>query len=94
MTFMTYNQDMIHSLSTADFKRKLSDCLARVAYKKETLVITRRGRPVAQVSPVTDAPCHLANVQGWLDDSDPFFGVLRNITATRVKHTPRVWKNK
>ncbi len=91
---MTYNASMIDTLSTADFKRKLSDCLARVAYKGETLVITRRGRPVAQVSPVEEAPCHLAQVQGWLDDSDPFFGILRNITSARVKHTPRALKNK
>jgi len=82
---------MTTSVSTADFKKHLSDFLGRVTYKKEAFVITRRGKPVAKISPLEDSPTHLGQVKGWLEDSDPFFGTLEEIVSNRAQHRPRIW---
>lgn len=59
-------------------------------FKHERFVITRRGRPVAQITPLEDLPNHISEVKGWLDDKDPFFDIVDSIVADRQKHTPRV----
>ena len=82
------------SVSTADFKKHLSDFLGRVTYKREAFVITRRGRPVAQISPVEEAPSHLGKVKGWLEESDPFFGAVKKIVSDRTRRRPRAWAGK
>jgi prevent-host-death family protein len=79
------------SIPAAEFKRKLSDFLGRVRYKHECFIITRRGRPVARVSPLDDAPSHIGDVKGWLKDSDPFFEIMDSIVADRKSHTPRIF---
>lgn len=79
-------------IPAAEFKRHMSEYLARVAYRRERLLITRRGRPIAQVLPPEGAPARLSEAQGWLDDSDPFFSIIGNIVADRTKHLPRAWK--
>ena len=94
MVIMTYYRVMSASVSTADFKKHLSDFLGRVTYKKEAFVITRRGRPVAQLSPLEESPSHLGRVKGWLEDSDPFFGAMKKIVSDRTQHRPRVWTRK
>jgi len=76
-------------IPAAEFKRKFSDFLGRVVFKHERFVITRRGRPIAQITPLEDAPRHISQVKGWLDDSDPFFGIVDLIVADRKKHIPR-----
>lgn len=82
------------AVPTAEFKRRLSEYLARVAYNKETVVITRRGRPVAQLSPVEEGPSHLSEVRGWLDEDDPFFEIIEEIVRAREDHVPRIWKSR
>lgn len=77
---------------TAEFKRRLSEFLGRVMFRKDKIVITRRGKPVAQVSPADEGPAHLGQTQGWLDDSDSFFTIMDGIVADRAKHTPRAWR--
>ena len=76
-------------IPAAEFKRKFSDFLGRVAFKHERFIITRRGKPVAEISPVGDLPSHISEVKGWLDDADPFFNIVDSIVADRQKHTPR-----
>ena len=39
---------------------------------------------------LTDLASHLANVQGWLEDDDPFFSTIEEIVEARHKHLPRV----
>jgi len=80
---------MITSIPAAEFKRKFSDFLGRVMFKHEHFIITRRGRPVAEISPSQDQPQHVADVKGWLEDSDPFFSIVDGIVADRRRHTPR-----
>ena len=40
------------AVNVADAKRRFSDLLGRVAYGRETILITRRGRPMARLVPV------------------------------------------
>jgi len=79
------------TVNVADAKRYFADLLGRVAYGGETIIITRRGKPMARLIPVdldTAAP-HVADAQGWLEDDDPFFTSIDTIVADRETHQPR-----
>ena len=79
-------------VNVAEAKRHFSELLGRVAYGKETITITRRGKPMAKLIPVgvdEDMP-HMADIQGWLDDDDEFFTTIDTIVAQRETHTARV----
>ncbi|HUO85637.1 MAG TPA: type II toxin-antitoxin system prevent-host-death family antitoxin [Thermoanaerobaculia bacterium] len=78
-------------LNVAEAKRQLSDLLGRVAYAGETILITRRGRPMARLVPPGEPPpgTGLASVDGWLDDDDPFLDAIAEIVSARRHHPPR-----
>ena len=79
------------TINVADAKRHFADLLGRVAYGGETIIITRRGKPIARLGPVdsdTAAP-HIADAQGWLEEDDPFFTTIDTIVADREVHNPR-----
>lgn len=81
---------MTTSVSTAELKKRLSEYLGRVLFRKESFVVTRRGRPVARLTPASEGrPRHLGEVRGWLDAEDPFFENLDRIVAARRTHRPR-----
>ena len=42
------------SLNVAEAKKRFSDLLGRVAYGGETILITRRGKPMAKMVPVSE----------------------------------------
>lgn len=49
------------------------------------------GKPMAKLVPQrTEEVPHLADVEGWLDDDDPFFGTIETIVEERSRHLPRV----
>jgi prevent-host-death family protein len=79
------------AVSVANAKREFSDLLGRVAYGGETILITRRGRPMAKLVPVdakeSEAP-DLAS-RGWLDEDDPFFEIVEDVVKKRRRHQPR-----
>jgi prevent-host-death family protein len=78
------------TLNVADAKRQFSDLLGRVAYRGEEVVITRRGKPMAKLVPLREPRAkHLADVQGWLSEDDPFFEAIDEIVASRSSHLPR-----
>ncbi|MCP3961785.1 MAG: type II toxin-antitoxin system Phd/YefM family antitoxin [bacterium] len=83
------------SMNVAEAKKQFSDLLGRVAYGGETVLITRRGKPMARLVPPDAAtePDHLANVSGWLDDDDPFLAEVDAIVEARSHHRPRVFGN-
>ena len=79
------------SLNVAEAKARLSELLGRVAHGGESILITRRGKPMAKlVPPHTEARKHLAEVEGWLDDDDPFFDTMEAVVEERLRHPPRV----
>jgi prevent-host-death family protein len=83
-------------VSVATAKNHLSELLGRVAYGGETVLITRRGRPMAKlVPPDFVAPGDgLADVKGWVDDDHPFLAAVNDIVAARRKHLPRAMKRR
>ena len=92
---MTRSSHTMTSLNVAEAKKHFSDLLSRVAYSGEVVLITRRGKPMAKLVPA-DAPdeeAFLDNVEGWLEDDDPFFAAIDEIVADRPRHVPRVLSN-
>jgi len=79
-------------MNVAEAKKRFSDLLGRVAYGGETILITRRGKPMARLVPpdASDATTHLGALEGWLDQSDPYFSIIDEIVASRERHRPRV----
>jgi prevent-host-death family protein len=77
--------------SIAEAKEQFSDLVGRVVRDGETILITREGRAVAKLVPaaVQTRPEHPANVEGWLDDDDPFFTAIDEIVEARFQHRPR-----
>lgn len=45
---------MLHKISTADVRRKFASIINRVAFGKETFLLTRRGEPLAAIVSVED----------------------------------------
>lgn len=71
-------------VSVAEAKRSLSELLSRVANQGESIVIAKRGKPLARLVPVSSKRrTRLADVRGWLKDSDPFFAAVEEIINDR-----------
>jgi prevent-host-death family protein len=92
----------MHSLSVeetmnvAEAKKQFSNLLGRVALGRETILIMRRGRPIARLIPPESYPPEsgLGAVRGWLSDDDPFLAAVEEIVSARVKHRPRSLKQR
>jgi len=78
------------TISVADAKKHLSEILGRVAYGKEEITITKRGKPMARLVPAEVETRHLAEAKGWLDEDDEFFETIEFIIRNRTTHVPRV----
>ncbi len=50
---------MPRTMRAADFKAKCLDVLDQVAERREPVVVTKRGKPVAQVVPIVKRPKRL-----------------------------------
>jgi prevent-host-death family protein len=79
------------TINVAEAKKQLSTLLGRVAFGKETILIMRRGRPMARLIPPDDEPGEqgLGTVRGWLSDDDPFLVAVDEIVTARARHLPR-----
>ncbi len=84
------------TVSVAEAKKHLSDLLGRVAYAKESITISRRGKPMARLVPVRpeQEKAHLADARGWLEADDGFFTTMDSILARRQKHVPRALRRR
>ena len=76
-------------VSVADAKKRFSELLGRVAYGDVTVVVTRRGRPVARLVRPDASTAPLSSVKGWLEDDDPLFAELARIERDRARQKPR-----
>ena len=81
------NQQIVN---VAEAKKQLSELLGRVAYKKEQIIITKRGKPMAKLVPAEGETRHLAEAKGWLDEGDDFFETIDRIILDRNTHRPRI----
>ena len=79
-------------VSVAQAKQHLADLLGRVAYGREQVLITRRGKPMAILMPPQQARRLRMSGKppGWLDNDDPFFQAIERIVDERLKHRPRI----
>jgi len=86
------NKAVTQEVNVAEAKRRFSDLLGRVAYGGETVLITRRGRPMARLVPPGEVGegQGLAAARGWLEADDPFFASVDKAIAARAKHRPRI----
>ena len=84
------------AINVAEAKKQLSNLLGRVAFGGETILIMRRGRPMARLIPPEEQPGEqgLASVRGWLSADDPFLTQVDEIVAARVKHRPRTLRKR
>lgn len=79
------------TINIADAKKHFSDLLGRVAYGKEQIIITKRGKPMARLVPTDINDKNLAQAKGWLKEDDPFFKTMEHIVQSRSKHTSRLF---
>jgi len=81
----------VTKLNLAEIKERLNDLVDRVSETGETILFLQSGKPVAKLVPAgsEDEPSHLAEVEGWLEDSDPFFSAIDEIVEARSQHRPR-----
>jgi len=86
----------IKSYSVAEAKKHFSDLLGRVAYGGESILISKRGKPLAMLVPSTKelAEDHLSKVEGWLEESDSFFNIVDQIVHDRERHAPRIRRSR
>lgn len=79
-------------LNLAEIKEGLDDLVDRVSETGETILFLQSGKPIAKLVPagLEDEPSHLAEVEGWLEDTDPFFAAIDEIVEARSQHRPRV----
>jgi len=84
----------LEEVSVAGAKNRLSELLGRVAYGGASVLITRRGTPMARLVPVesVDDGHGLADVTGWLEDTHPFIAGVEDIVAARRRHLARAMK--
>jgi prevent-host-death family protein len=82
------------TISIAEAKKTFSELLGKVAYGKKRIIITKRGKPMALLSPAEEADLTTFQFKGWVDESDPFFSTIDQIVQERAVHGPRVLERK
>jgi prevent-host-death family protein len=83
------------TVNVAEAKKRFSELLGQVAYGKKRILITKKGKPMARLVPSTeDKDLHLGYAKGWLEEDDPFFGVMEEIMEGRSEHIPRILKKR
>ena len=77
--------------SLAEAQRSLTD-LVKIVQAGESVLLVDEGRPVAKLVPAgpEEQVGNLVNVEGWLEDDDPFFSAIDVIVEARHQHLPRV----
>jgi prevent-host-death family protein len=83
------------NISVADARMHLSEVLGKVAYGGQTFLITKKGRPMAQLVPLPAPKPYrkkikrTITVKGWLEDDDPFFKHIESIREAQRAEKPR-----
>ena len=77
------------TMSIAEAKKHFSDLVGKVAYGKKRFIITKRGKPMALLTPADEGDRALFPATGWLEENDPFFETMDRIVRERDKHKPR-----
>ena len=82
------------TLTVSKARESFSDLVRRVIEYGESVLITRRGKPVVKLVPARQPhAAHLGDVVGWLADDDPFFDSIEEVIRQRSEHTPRAFQS-
>ena len=86
----------IKNYSVVEAKKHFSEILGRVAYRGERALISKRGKALAMIVPSMEEPPeeHLARVQGWVEEDDPFFDIIEQVVQERQRHVPRISRSR
>ena len=84
-------------VSATEASRKFSEILNRVAYKRETFIVERSGRPVCQISPAPVAKkCTAADFIQMIKTAprpdDQYFDDVEEIIKNRQPIAPSPWR--
>jgi antitoxin (DNA-binding transcriptional repressor) of toxin-antitoxin stability system len=81
------------SLDIADASPEVSALVRQVSALGESILFTQQGQPVAKLvlAGTHEDPVHLAQVQGFLEDGDPFLAAIEEIVEARFRHLPRAF---
>ena len=79
-------------MNIAEAKKNFSDLIGRVTYRRETITISRRGKPVAKIIPFGSetAPRHLVEAVGQIAAPPDFHRTMEKIVSGRSKSKPRL----
>jgi len=80
-------------LNLAEAKKYFSEVIGGVVHAGKTVVIMKRGRPVAKIIPINPSGNGLVDSKGWLDSGDAFFDSIEKIVNDRGSHFPRISKS-
>jgi prevent-host-death family protein len=81
-------------ISSTEAVRNFGDCLARIKYRKETIVITKSNKPVAELRPIAAEPRGTVGdfVRHWrLDPEDATFGDDLERANSKELPNPNPW---
>ena len=77
--YIALEEDYVRTLNVSSARSKLPSLLGDVASKHETIIISRKGKPVAQLAPLSSDP----------QASSPF--LLKYIAGARWQNPIRAW---
>ena len=76
---------MTKTISAAEFKAKCLDILDRVADRRQEIIVTKRGKPVARVVPMVSKPARIVGaMKGQIDIRGDIVSPL-NVTWKALK---------
>ena len=77
-------------INAVQFRANFFKLLNEVQQNHKEVIITKRGKPMARLVPMSaEPPAHLGDNVGWADDDDPFFARLEAIIAERDEQASR-----
>lgn len=79
------------TISAAEARRRFSTILGEVAFGHKEYIVTRKGRPMVRIVHIesADERHNLGDVEGWLEEEDPFFEVMKKVECARQDELPR-----
>jgi prevent-host-death family protein len=78
------------TVNIAEAKKRFSEILGKVVFGKETIVVTKRGKPMVEIIPFQKKRKHPGDMKGFLNNDDSFFEDIE----TFRKQFPRMMRKK
>ena len=82
------------TVSIAEAKKTFSELLGKVAYGKKRIIITKRGKPMALLSPPEDIDSRPSRPKVGLTKPTPSLRLVDRIVQERVEYRPRILRER